>query len=393
VKNNFTELFDVIDHLTNFSFDLIDEYCSIEAGTQKVLSADIYANEDIPFYNRSRMDGYAFDSSICDLSKGLKVVGFIGANERFDGVLGVNECVKCSTGSNLINNLNTVVPVEYCHIRDEMVLIEHTFESNESFIEKKGSIIRKGNIILKKGTALTHREIERLAQNRINQICVKKMPHISIISTGSELTELFANSSSILNSNFYMISSFLSSRKIPFSYLGIIQDNDKEIARAINNAQKTSDIIMTIGGTAFGQRDLIKSVAASLGGILYNDMVNVNPGKTFKFGGIQGKPLFVIPGNPASATICVEIFFNIFINSIYYGKKPDFIKAISKATINKKRGFYKLIPGFITFEGNRIIFYDKFPEGNSTYFTAIGLMDKNKDELKEGDLIDVFITA
>jgi len=77
---------------------------------------------------------------------------------------------------------------------------------------------------------------------------------------------------------------------------------------------------MTIGGTALGQRDFIKSVVASLGGILYNDMVNANPGKTFKFGEIQGKPLFVIPGNPASATICVEIFFNIFINSIYYGK-------------------------------------------------------------------------
>jgi hypothetical protein len=55
VKNNFTELFDVIDHLTNFSFDLIDEYCSIEAGTQKVLSADIYANEDIPFYNYEKV--------------------------------------------------------------------------------------------------------------------------------------------------------------------------------------------------------------------------------------------------------------------------------------------------------------------------------------------------
>lgn len=393
MKNNFTELFDVIDHLTNFSFDLIDEYCSIEAGTQKVLSADIYANEDIPFYNRSRMDGYVFDSSICDLSKGLKVVGFIGANERFDGTLGVNECVKCSTGSNLTNNLNTVVPVEYCHIRDEMVFVSHTFESNERFIEKKGSLIKKGDIVLKKGTALTHREIERLAQNRINQIGVKKMPHISIISTGNELTELFATSSSILNSNFYMISSFLSSRKIPFSYLGIIQDDDKEIARAINNAQKTSDIIMTIGGTAFGQRDFIKSVVASLGGILYNDMVNVNPGRTFKFGEIQGKPLFVIPGNPASATICVETFFNIFINSIYYGRKPDFIKATSMVTINKKRGSYKFIPGFITFGNNGIIFYDKLPEAKSTAFTAVGLMDKHKELLNEGDLIDVFITA
>jgi len=44
---------------------------------------------------------------------------------------------------------------------------------------------------------------------------------------------------------------------------------------------------MTIGGTALGQRDFIKSVVASLGGILYNDMVNANPGKTFKFGEIQ----------------------------------------------------------------------------------------------------------
>lgn len=393
MKNNCVELFDVIDNIINFPIAPIDEYISIEAATQKILSADIYANEDIPFYNRSRMDGYVFDSSICDLSKGLRIVGFIGANERFDGTLGINECVKCSTGSNLTNNLNTVVPIEYCCIRDEMVFIDQTFELNDSFIEKKGSFIEKGGLILKKGTVLTHRDIERLAQNRINQLSVKKMPHISLISTGNELTELFVASYSILNSNFYMISSFLASKKIPFSYLGIIQDDDKEIARALQNALKTSDIIMTIGGTAFGQRDLIRSVVTSLGGILYNDMVNVNPGKTFKFGEIQGKPLFVLPGSPASATICVEIFFNIFINSAYYGKKPDFIKATSMTTINKKKGFYKFIPGFVILSDSGIIFYDRLPEGKSTFFTAVGLIKKDKDRLNEGEAIDVFITA
>jgi len=392
VKSKFSELFYLLNFFSSYTTKLTTEYLPIEDTCNLVSSEDIFSTLDFPESNRSKMDGYAFDKNKVDISKRIKIVGFIGANETFEKKLGINECVKCSTGSNLNNNLNTVVPVEYCKEEDGYIFVDKEFNFSANYIEKKGSILKKGELILKKNCIVDYRDIEKFALNRLNCISVKKKPSIAVISTGSEITETFYSTNAIINSNYYMVSSFLKSKNIPFSYLGVVKDRKEDIVNIVSEAIKIYDIVMTFGGTALGEKDLLKNVINDLNGKLLFDGVNASPGKTFKFATVCDKPMFIFPGNPASASICIELFFNIFLNNIYYCEKYKLIEATGKFSLSKKKGFYKLIPGFLEIEGDKTIFYDRLTNvGRGKLLPAVGIVEKEKELLNIDEIIKVYI--
>jgi molybdopterin biosynthesis enzyme len=136
----------------------------------------------------------------------------------------------------------------------------------------------------------------------------------------------------------------------------------------------------------------LKNVINDLNGELLFDGVNASPGKTFKFATVCSKPMFIFPGNPASASICIELFFNIFLNNIYYCEKYKLIEAIGKFSLSKKKGFYKLIPGFLEIEGDKTIFYDRLTKvGRGKLLPAVGIVEKEKELLNSDETIKVYI--
>lgn len=391
MKNKYFDLFDILGFFSSYKIELPNEYLPIENTCNLVSSEDIFSSLDYPEKNRSKMDGYAFDIKSVDISKKIKVVGFLGANETFKRKLEANECVKCSTGSNLNNNLNTIVPVEYCIEKDGYIFVDKDFNFNDNYIEKRGSVLKKGELILGKNSIVDHRIIERFALNRLNCISVRKKPNIAVISTGSEITETFYSSNAIINSNYYMISSFLKSKDVPFSYLGVVKDRKEDIVNIVSEALKIYDVVMTFGGTALGEKDLLKNVINDLNGKLLFDGVNASPGKTFKFAVVGSKPMFIFPGNPASASICIELFFDIFLNNIYYEEKYRLIDATAKFSLNKKKGFYKLIPGFFEIDGDKIMFFDRSTKYNKRKLGfAIAVIKKEQESLKSGETIKIY---
>lgn len=391
MKNKYFDLFDILGFFSSYKIELPNEYLPIENTCNLVSSEDIFSTLDYPEKNRSKMDGYAFDIKSVDISKKIKIVGFLGANETFKRKLEANECVKCSTGSNLNNNLNTIVPVEYCIEKDGYIFVDKDFNFNDNYIEKRGSVLKKGELILGKNSIVDHRIIERFALNRLNCISVRKKPNIAVISTGSEITETFYSSNAIINSNYYMISSFLKSKDVPFSYLGVVKDRKEDIVNIVSEALKIYDVVMTFGGTALGEKDLLKNVINDLNGKLLFDGVNASPGKTFKFAVVGSKPMFIFPGNPASASICIELFFDIFLNNIYYEEKYRLIDATAKFSLNKKKGFYKLIPGFFEIDGDKIMFFDRSTKYNKRKLGfAIAVIKKEQESLKSGETIKIY---
>lgn len=82
---------------------------------------------------------------------------------------------------------------------------------------------------------------------------------------------------------------------------------------AIRRGLQSADILLTTGGTSMGSTDLLKPVIEQhFGGIIHFGRVAIKPGKpttfaTILFGGIE-KPIFGLPGNPASALVTFHIF-------------------------------------------------------------------------------------
>jgi molybdopterin biosynthesis enzyme len=101
--------------------------------------------------------------------------------------------------------------------------------------------------------------------------------------------------------------------------------------------------------------------------------------------------MFIFPGNPASASICIELFFDIFLNNIYYEEKYRLIDATAKFSLNKKKGFYKLIPGFFEIDGDKIMFFDRSTKYNKRKLGfAIAVIKKEQESLKSGETIKIY---
>jgi molybdopterin molybdotransferase len=79
---------------------------------------------------------------------------------------------------------------------------------------------------------------------------------------------------------------------------------------------------VTVGGASVGDHDLVRAAAEALGLELKVASVNVRPGKPTFFGVLgDGRRLLGLPGNPASALVCAELFLRPLV-AAFEGADP-----------------------------------------------------------------------
>ncbi|RLI21895.1 molybdopterin molybdenumtransferase MoeA [Candidatus Bathyarchaeota archaeon] len=284
------------------------EEISIHEAYNRVLAEDIIAPFDVPPFDRSVVDGYAVraeDTFGAEEEKPvkLKLAGQVNIGETPDFTLNRMEAAEIATGAAVPKGANAVVMIEYSSREDDYVLIYRPAVKGEN-IMKTGDDIKKGEAILKKGELLGPRKIGVLAALGLSRVRVYQKPKIAVISTGPEIVE---PGKPIAPGKVYDINSYTLSaavREIGATpiFIGIIPDNEEEIEKALKNALRTADAVITSGGVSVGKKDLIPRVLAKLGepGILFCGLA-IKPGKPTTFAVIEKKPIFSLPGQPTSA--------------------------------------------------------------------------------------------
>ena len=87
-------------------------------------------------------------------------------------------------------------------------------------------------------------------------------------------------------------------------------------------ASAGGDLIVTLGGASVGDHDLVKPALARLGLELSVETVRIRPGKPTWFGRLaDGRRVLGLPGNPASALVCAELFLRPLLNAMQ-GAQP-----------------------------------------------------------------------
>jgi molybdopterin molybdotransferase len=92
---------------------------------------------------------------------------------------------------------------------------------------------------------------------------------------------------------------------------------DDEAATAEAAAGAGGDVIVTLGGASVGDHDLVKPALARLGLEVTLLSVAVRPGKP-TWGGVlaDGRRVVGLPGNPASALVCAELFLKPLLRTM-----------------------------------------------------------------------------
>ena len=170
---------------------------------------------------------------------------------------------------------------------------------------------------------------------------VVKKPVVALLSTGNELVDLQAPASTQISSEEWggiydtnrpalravleglgyevvdlgIVVDQLSKRYIQFQFRTNGVHRVDAHVQAIQKGLDEADVILTTGGTSMGPTDLLKPVIErNFKGTIHFGRVAIKPGKPTTFATIPTgdhglrKPIFALPGNPASALVTFYVF-------------------------------------------------------------------------------------
>ena len=268
-----------------------------------ILAEDVLSPLNMPPFDNSAMDGYAFRFAEWVEGQALAIAGTALAGQPFSGDIPAGACLRIMTGAQVPAGLNTVIMQEHTAQTSEGVLFTQPPKAKAN-IRYLGEEIRTGDVVLKAGSRLHARALPLLATLGLPEVKVRRRLKVAIFSTGDELklpgTPLQAGE--IYDSNRYGIEAMLNRMGIECLNLGIIPDDPAQLRDTFMQAAQSADAIITSGGVSVGEADYTKDLLLELGEVCFWS-VAMKPGKPFAYGKIREKYFFGLPGNPVSAFV------------------------------------------------------------------------------------------
>jgi molybdopterin molybdotransferase len=264
---------------------------------------------DLPLFDNSAMDGYAVMAA--DLERAsvqnpvrLKMIGRVGAGERFSGSVTARSCVRLFTGSVLPSGTNAVVMQEDASANGDNIQFTELAKPFEN-VRLRGEDIRAGAELLRRGDRITATRAALLAATGSNAILIHSQPRVALLATGDELVEPGGalGEAKIYESNRTLLASLMREIDIAASILPIVRDDLEQTVGTLRSAFSSHDVVITTGGVSVGEFDFVKSAFQKIGGEIDHWKVALRPGKPFVFGKLGQKHLFGLPGNPVSALV------------------------------------------------------------------------------------------
>jgi len=282
----------------------------------RVLSMDIIAQEPLPPFTRSTVDGYALRAQDThgaseSLPIYLRVVGEVPMGSEPGFQIGIGDAAIIHTGGMLPNGADAVVMLEFTQqTGDGEVECLKAIPSGENVL-LQGEDVPVGSVILQKGKRLDIADIGGLTALGILEVPVAKAPRIAIISSGDEVVP--ADQRPVLGQVRDINSTTLAmlvekTGGVPVEY-GIAPDEPDALKLLLSTALADCDAAVVTAGSSASARDLTAQIIHQMGspGVLVHG-VNVKPGKPTILAVCDGKPVVGLPGNPVSALVIAWLF-------------------------------------------------------------------------------------
>ncbi|NNE65697.1 MAG: molybdopterin molybdotransferase MoeA [Pyrinomonadaceae bacterium] len=371
----------------------------ISACIGRVLAEDIFADMDLPPFDRSQMDGFAVRSvDIENAPAKLRIVGESAAGKGWDGSVNEGEAVRIMTGARVPEGADTVQKVELTEEADGYITILKAAKP-ENNIVAEASEITKGTAVLETGKRISDNMIATIASFGYETVRVGDRPRVKILATGSEIVDVSETpgKDQIRNSNSWSLAAFAKRINADVEILDIAQDDLDGLKATIDGALENCDLLMISGGVSVGDYDFTKPALREIGCEIFFEKVALKPGKPTVFAKRGDKLIFGLPGNPVSIAVT---FFAFVRTSLLKMQGATEIrlqesKAIASHKIKAAKGRDSLLPVTLSTDdnGRRIVETLRF-SGSSNFIRfalSNGLCFIERDQaLKEGDKARVF---
>jgi len=389
ILTNMLLLEQALEIVLNQDFKQKTERVSFQDALHRVLAEDIYADVDMPPFDKSAVDGYA-----CRMGdRVMTVIETIPAGYVPQKSVGPGQCSKIMTGAMLPDGADCVVMVEDTESvgKDKVNLKFGKTAKNICF---KAEDVHKGDKVLDKGTLLKPSHIAILASVGAVTPLVAVLPRVAVISTGDELVEpdRYPENSKIRNSNAYQLLAQINEIPAEGIYCGIAPDTPESLREIISSAFSKSDVVILTGGVSMGEYDYVPEVMKELDVEILFKSVAIQPGRPTVFGKRGYQFIFGLPGNPVSSFVLFEIMVKPFLRKMMGNNDlPVILKLpMGEKYIRKKSGRKSLLPVEIR-EGKVFPVQYHGSAHIHSYTKANGLIsvEIGATEIMEGEFVDV----
>ena len=343
-----------------------------------VLAEDIFAEEHIPPFDNSAMDGFAVIAEDVrgaseETPVSLAVIESIAAGYAPAKRIDRGHAARIMTGAMMPVGADAVVMQEVTQFSGEQVRIAEAVEKAEN-VRFTGESVRSGDLVMSSGKLLRPQECSMLASLNRSEVQVHKRPRVAVVSTGDELTPLgnALEPGKIRDSNRYGICAQLREAGcIPID-MGIARDHEAETERIFRDGLNRADALITSGGVSVGEHDVVKTVLSKLGEINFW-RVAMKPGKPQAYGIADGKPIFGLPGNPVSSLVVFELFVRPALLKMAGHSNPfrPTIKAVLDEDIVNKDKRTNYMRSIITQREGRYCAKTTGPQGSGILYSLV----------------------
>ena len=278
-----------------------EESVSTRESYGRVSARDLKAQEDVPAFATSHMDGYAV---LSDDLRAASAASPVRLRVRGSGKLGSasapkierGAAVRVATGGRLPGGSDAVIPIETVEESDGSLLVRSA-PNRGDHVYPAGGDVRRGETILSAGQRIRAQDVGLLLALGYPRVRVRRRPRVSLIATGSELTDSdIPARGKIRNSHTPVFLRLCEAQGCEALDRGVVPDDEVKIRAAISRALAESDFVITLGGTSVGRHDTVGAALRLLRPSSMSHGLKMDRGRVAGVAVVKGKPVLMAPG-------------------------------------------------------------------------------------------------
>jgi molybdopterin molybdotransferase len=317
--------------------DLDVEEVSLLSAADRVLARDIISRINVPGFDRAMMDGFAVvsENTLGATSYNplpLTILGTSMPSAAFQGRVAAGDTVRIMTGAPMPEGADAVLPIENAEI-DGQRLLAMGEVSPGKHVGQVGEDVRAGDVVASAGRVLRPQDVGMLSALGFSSATVVLRPRIRILITGNELLPMGTPpyGFQITDANGPMLAALVA-RDGGEPIVGPIVPDDRDAI--LDAMRQPADVILVSGGSSVGQEDHVPTLLAAHGELAVHGIA-MRPSSPTGMGTINGRLVFLLPGNPVSCLCAYDFFAGRAIRALG-GRSPDWPYPRVRAKLSRK---------------------------------------------------------
>jgi len=282
------------------------ELVDVHRSLGRVLAEDQNALISLPLTRVSFRDGFVINSEESGPGKKFKLAGKILAGNPLTETLSPGSAFWIATEAVVPEGADAVVEEEKVRKYGDEIELQDFIDAGLN-VRPVGEEFTEGELLVKKGTVLSEREVALLMAGGHFEVNVIRRPRAWVIAVGDELRHpgSVVRAGQQYPSAAWLAAMLAEQAGCELARVILVEDASEALLEVMPDAE-SADLVLTVGGTGFGRKDIIEDMLKHLAAEIIFEGVKIRPSHSFIFSMKSKQVIFSLPGRISAAEIGFE---------------------------------------------------------------------------------------